>query len=247
MADMKTYENEKQKHIDSLMLEWRNSLPENSRKLFVSDGFYPYYFAKTPKILFIGKETLEMSGCDYICELLECYVKSKKIGDIPINSHAFHRRLLYLAYGILNGKSTLEDFNAMPCASEIGDCFATENDISFAFMNLSKISNETTIYADMEVIKNRAENDKKFIRREIDILEPDIIISGNIGHILTQMVDNFDVVEHLGEDVCVHKVKLNGREILYLDCWHFSNFTKADFANFFLPVCSAVKKYFKNS
>jgi len=51
----------------------------------------------------------------------------------------------------------------------------------------------------------------------------------------------------LGEDVCVHKVKLNGREILYLDCWHFSNFTKADFANFYSPVCSAVKKYFKNS
>lgn len=95
----------------------------------------------------------------------------------------------------------------------------------------------------MEIIKKRAEDNKKFIRREIDILEPDIIISGNIGHILAPMFDNFEVVERLGEDVCVHKVKLNGREILYLDCWHFSNFTKADFANFYSPVCSTVKKY----
>ena len=148
-----------------------------------------------------------------------------------------------MAYGVLNGKSTLDDFNAMPCASEIGDNFATENGVSFAFMNLSKISNETTIYADMNLIKKRAQEGGGFIRRELDILEPDIIVSGNVGHILTQMFDHFEVVGRVGEDVCVHKAKLNGREILYLDCWHFSNFTKSDFDNFFSPVCSIIKKY----
>lgn len=243
MIDIKTYENEKQKSIDSLMLEWKNSFSEKSRELFVNDGFYPYYFAQKTKILFMGKESLEMAGGNYIDELSECYAKSKKVGGIPLNSYAFHRRILYLAYGILNKKSSLEDFNAMPTADKIGDGFATENGISFAFMNISKVSNETTICADMEIIKKRAEDNKKFIRREIDILEPDIIISGNIGHILAPMFDNFEVVERLGEDVCVHKVKLNGREILYLDCWHFSYPKKFDFENFYSPVCSAVKKY----
>ena len=90
MTDIKAYENDKQRRINALMLEWKNSLPKDSRQLFVSDGFYPFYFAKKPKLLFVGKETLEMAGCDYIRELSECYVKSKKIGDIPINSHAFH-------------------------------------------------------------------------------------------------------------------------------------------------------------
>lgn len=53
--------------IENLNGEWLDFLKEqlpnescNIEKLFVSDGFYPYYTSQKKKILFIGREALEI-------------------------------------------------------------------------------------------------------------------------------------------------------------------------------------------
>lgn len=241
------FEQEKKTQIDSLMFEWKESLPDKEKQIFVEDGFYPYYFSKKPKILFIAKEALEMSKENYINTLFDCYVNEKTVGNKTLNQYSFHKRLLYLAYGILNKKSSLEDFNAMPNASEIGDSFGSESGVSFAFMNISKSSNDKSVQADLDLIDESVAHGTSFIKKEIEILEPDVIITGNIGGLLFKILDKINVIEKLGGtpnecDVCVHEAIIGNKSVPLLDCWHFSNFTKSDFENFYSPICNYLKK-----
>lgn len=240
-------ESSKLKQISELMSEWKNSLSDNEKAIFVEDGFYPNYFSKKPKILFIGRESLEVSGENYIELLFDSYVNSKKVGSRHLNQNAFHRRLLFLAYGILNRKSTLSDYNAMPSADIIGDTFATENGVSFAFMNISKSSNDKTVQADWGLIEESISNGLQFIKKEIEILEPDVIITGNIGGYFFKIFKEIRVVDRLWSDldkecdVCIHELSIGGKIIPLLDCWHFSNFKKRDFENFYEPICRYLK------
>ena len=62
--------------IENLNGEWLDFLKEqlpnescNIERLFVSDGFYPYYTSQKKKILFIGREALGIGGWNYM-ELL---------------------------------------------------------------------------------------------------------------------------------------------------------------------------------
>ncbi len=74
----------------------------NTEKLFVSDGFYPYYTFQKKKILFIGREALEIGGCNYMEFLYEAY-QEKQIGSLSLNRHKFHSTMLYLTYAICHG------------------------------------------------------------------------------------------------------------------------------------------------
>ena len=233
------FEQEKQGQIKSLMDEWKSSLSEEEQKLFVPDGFYPHYFSKNPRILFVAKESTGMLGLAYADTLFECYRNEKRIGEKNINQYRFHARMMYMAYGILNKESTFEEFQATPPASKIGDTFGTEDGVSFAFMNISKSSNENGTYAN-----------KKFIKREIELLEPDVIISANVTDKITDIFGESSVLERIGGnddvcDVCAQTIKVNGKDTLLLDCWHFSSVNgKKDFEHFYKPVCEFTKNYF---
>jgi len=120
-----------------LFAEWEAalgaSLPPHQAHFadtFVRDGFYPHYFSQPLKILFIGRESLGIAGCDYLDVLLSSYRENKYVGKQHLNIHRFHSRLLYVAYGLLNDHVRWED---IPPADEIGDTFATPEGISFAF------------------------------------------------------------------------------------------------------------------
>ena len=92
------FEQEKLGQIKSLMAEWKSSLSEEEQKLFVPDGFYPHYFSKNPRILFVAKESTGMLGLTYTDTLFECYRNEKRIGEKKINQYRFHARMMYMAY-----------------------------------------------------------------------------------------------------------------------------------------------------
>lgn len=240
---------EKLSRINSLMQEWKSSLSKEEQELFVPDGFYPFYFSKKPRILFMAKEATGMQGLSYIDTLFECYKDYKLIGEKHINQYRFHARMMYMAYGILNNESTLEDFQATPPAAKIGDTFGTKDGVSFAFMNISKSSNEDGTYANKKLIETSWNHGKDFIKREIEILDPDVIISANVADKIIGILGEPKVLKRIGGgeecDVCAQTIKANGKDILLLDCWHFSNIKhKKDFENFYNPVCEFLKQYF---
>lgn len=208
------------------------------------DGFYPYYFSQKKRILFIGRESLGLMGRNYISVLYNAYKNRKCIGDTPINKSYFHKRLFYIAYAILN---SFPGWNTIPFADKLADTFATAEGISFAFMNISKFSNESDNWnADWELINSSYEesisNGNNLIKDEMNILEPEIIITMNLGH----RISSFGELQELEKNqrINVYELTLNNRKkILLLDTFHFSSKWKRDERDFYLPVKDAIRKY----
>lgn len=65
--------------IDLLMEEWRTS----SSETITTDGFYPCYLSRSPKILFLARESRGLEGCDYIQCVHDGY-RRRDIGGCPI-------------------------------------------------------------------------------------------------------------------------------------------------------------------
>jgi hypothetical protein len=141
----------KRRQITLLMADWKQEL-SNARvfyredgkmysgdSYFCSDGFFPCYYSQKRKILFLARETVDLSGMDYMEILFEAY-KNNNIGGRTLDQHTFHHRMYYLAYGILKGGGI--PYRDVPYASELAKDFGTPAGISFAFMELSKYSND---------------------------------------------------------------------------------------------------------
>lgn len=237
--------------IENLNGEWLDFLKEqlpnescNIERLFVSDGFYPYYTFQKKKILFIGREALEIGGCNYMEFLYEAY-QEKQIGSLPLNRHKFHSTMLYLTYAIEHGIYTWSD---IPYASEFISEFAQPGGISNAFMNLSKFSNESGEWmADGNLIDSFISSSSKssvnYFAKEIDLLSPDIIFGMNLGKKM-ECFGTFEFPMMFGNnDVCFQILRTpSGREYPYLDCWHFSALGKSAEKNIFNPAIAALKE-----
>ena len=228
--------------IETLMKEWAEychaKWPE---AVFVKDGPFPFYKEQTKKILFIGRELPgkinkgeEGSCIDY---------RDERFGMNRLG--LFQRRLLYLAYGIKNGEYTFDDWSRMPEAEILDKFFAEDaKNFSYAFMNASKILNTegTKIGNTFYDFINDEENQKYFLR-EIEILDPDIIISGNLGDIgfMGKLMPHGKIKQS------TEQLNNNNRfiytfenKIPWIDTWHFSA-PKAHFEGFYEPICAAAK------
>lgn len=220
--------------IDNLMGRWRAALPEDLRERFVPDGFYPNYTHQRNRILFIGREAYWMKGNDYI----DLFDKEYRCGG---NLGRFHRDILNVAWGILNRIPRWQD---IPEAEDIAKHYgkpAEEGGVSFAFMNANKCSNEDSGTAtNWEEMGRFLEVSMPFIREEIALLRPDIVISMNLN-------DNKTYYEGLGQrylfhtgakgDVAVHRLP-DGT--LFLDVWHFSAWKKDSDTQRYTPVVEAL-------
>ncbi|OQC17722.1 MAG: hypothetical protein BWX72_00365 [Firmicutes bacterium ADurb.Bin080] len=246
-------EKEKLRQIKTLFKKWykyfkgKKFVKNKTANKMVFDGFYPYYFSQKRKVLFIGIESYLIEYYNYISYAFDAY-KKNYIGDLHINRHSIHRRMIKIAYGLSN--SFLE-FQKIPKASEITEQFGTSNGVSFAFMNISKFSNESGgSKADWELIdssiaasSNKGDN---FILNEIDILEPDIVITMNLGK-----YDKLSVLGKMNEifrsdEVYAFNFNTQSKNnILLLDTFHFSARSKADENDFYGPIVKVVKKYSK--
>ena len=237
-------EKELKKQVDSLMSEWKKSTSEN----FTTDGFYPYYTAQKYRILFVGRESRCLTGYDYITKLYEGY-KQNRIGNDHINRDMFHRRLLKIAYGLLND---FPEWKNVPSAQNITASFATPNGISFAFMNISKISNENQEYQSNWGNINKSINDaicgaKNYIKSEIELLAPDIIICSGVDAIHHIIGD----AELLSEQslIKVYSLWIAQKQVLLFNTYHFTarrgvnNIGLKDYDGFYLPIKQLFKQY----
>jgi hypothetical protein len=226
--------------LSKLFQEWHFSIDKDPNEL-VFDGFYPYYFSQKTRILFIGRESLGLTGFNYIEELCYAYW-NKKIGRQHINSNFFHKRMIYIAYGINNNMIPWQE---IPMADLIVDNFAKPNGLSFAFMNISKTSNENDDWsADWNLINqsfNSSTKQKNFIKEQIKILNPNIIISMNLGEKIYSFGDIRELEQR--DQISAYELKMDEKEILVLNTFHFTAPKKDDVNDFYEPICEMVKKY----
>lgn len=221
--------------ITNLMQRWEAALPDDLRERFVPDGFYPNYTHQRNRLLFIGREAYGMTGCDYVDVFDPIYRCGYGLGR-------FHRNILYIAWGLLNRIPRWQD---IPDTTEIAEQFgktAKEGGLSFAFMNANKCSNESgntpTNWAEMDRFLGVS---MPFIREEIALLRPDVVISMNLN-------DNKTYYEGLGQqylfhtgkdgDVALHRLP-DGT--LFLDVWHFSAQRKDSGTQRYEPIVEALQ------
>lgn len=222
-------ESTKLAQIQRLFDDWEThfaSLPQGSLcdtfEGITQDGFYPYYFSQRLRILFIGKESVGLDSHNYLEVLAHCYRTEKRVGDQHLHTAAFHSRMLHIAHGILHD---IDDWDEIPWASEIGDTFAMEDGISFAFMNLSKVSNESGDWkADWDSISSASKaslEPRNFPREQIELLEPDVIISMNIAERLAPVLGEMSQFCATGQAEG-YSVMVSGKRTLLINTWHFS-------------------------
>lgn len=261
---------ENQKLQDSLISCFKQIETPEERKWtesFVTDGFYPYYTKQKVKVLYIGKESLGIGGCDYIDVLMDSIKKNDPRGtaerkkDYPHDvkkvltndNDPFHSKILYLTYGLNHGCLEYKD---MPWASEIGTTgFAVDGGISFAFMNFSKFDNpsESSFRADNQRMNLYCEMSERTGRNwheaQISLLEPDIIISMNISEWIARVFKKsvweiFDKnVKNSNVDIGYLPVK--EKKIPIINTWHFSCPGKGFEKCFYEPIVRSCKEFFK--
>lgn len=193
----------------------------------VPDGFYPNYTRQPVKILFMGREAYDLAGCDYIDVFINNYLDGRtgpEDNRRNINRDRFHKMLIQVAYGIIHQKT----WNEIPSASEICGNREIFDKVSFAFMNLSKLSNENTIpghtQTDWNLINTSLDMTLKgenLILQEITALNPDLMVCMNYERDRLCRVFG-DKLKIFDNDWLKYHLKINGRDILLLDQWHFS-------------------------
>lgn len=250
-------ESEKRKHIEDLMAEWKCLVKHDH---FVRDGFYPYYWNQPIRLLVIGREgrgltNRDHTDKDYIDVLLNDGYWVSKIGGRQINTLPFQRRLMKVVYGIVKG---FPAFKEVPDAATIGRMVAKENGISFAWMNLSKESNnDDKNWQTNATIFNRSFNESMkagLIGKEIELLSPQVIISMNEGGRVKEVLEKVaDVAPRNNPpkwikgayDVTFKNLENSGKAI-WLDTYHFAahntRYIKVnDEDSFYNPICSMLK------
>jgi hypothetical protein len=213
---------------------------------FCADGFFPYYTRQKTKILFIGREAVGMSGLDYIEVLYDAY-KQNRVAGKTLDAHATEARQFYLAYGLLHDVP----YDEVPYASELAKTFGTANGISFAFMELSKYSNDAedaNQHRDAELMTRFLQDShlekRNFVREELALLDPDIILTMNLwgagidGALLEQALGKVRYAGNPEPALSVNVLPINGRDVPLFDLWHFASRknTERDFYN---PVLRA--------
>ncbi len=233
------YEQSLRVGIDNLMERWKAKLAEALGENFVpdrfiEDGFYPNYTQQKCRILFIGREAYTLEGISsYIDFFLDKYRTGLSYGH-------FHYRMLCIAYGILNGCERWEDIpEPSTMRDKIGKA-AEKGGFSFAFMNANKLSNESGETAtDFECMNKFLTISMPFLREEIALLHPDVVISMNLnwnsiysGGLNCQRGDSV-----ANNDVVIHKLP---DETPFLDTWHFSA-RKSPGEQIYAPIVEALK------
>ena len=174
------------------------------------------------------------------------YKEYKQIGKIPLNRANTHNRMFYITYGLLH-QPECKCYHDMPRASEIADDFATNKGVSFAFMNLSKFSNESGGWKSDWNLINRfvlaSKNEKcNFYNKEIELLDPDVIITMNFGAEKIEVLGEYSDYLY-GEDVSSYNLKVgDDKEIPLFDMWHFAAVRKNFDKSYYSPLIDRIKQ-----
>ena len=237
--------------LDELMESWEKKVRQNKETApFMADGAYPHYFGQNPRVLFIGREAYgDYEPCtkaSYLVEYYENYIEGMAYGERSLNQAKFHGRLFYMMHAINTGA---ENWSDVPWAEKIAMEDFKTGKLSFAFMNLNKLMNISgDNVTDMETLEKFAHTYREETRKEIEILDPHIIVSANLMN-QVDMNPIFGDWEGLsgngedGENIYVWRGCVNGHPVYLLDLLHFSAYNKPEYEAFYACVRDVCKKY----
>lgn len=252
------FEKQKNKELESLFSDWIKQLSKNKEPIdngnkdkttpkdcFAKDGFFPGYFDENNfKVCFIGRETRLIGGYDFRDTTKEFF------DDYYNNNNNWWRHLLYISYGIkTKGEKKFED---IPDGLGILNEMYYSNKYGFAAINISKYSNDdennwqTNVNLVHRFLKDSELKKTNFFQKELEILDPDVIITANLWDIIEKDYMNLCLPEsnfpetkniiHDGEGVAEYgKYNLNGKMIDFIDLYHFSA-KKSDKYCYYNPV-----------
>lgn len=179
------------KKFIQLFDEWEQKYKDtNDSNKFVRDGIVDEKAWNTleagKKILFILKEPNdeqhEKDGkMDLAYSLKDNYIKN-------LRRYATWRNVFLWSIGILN-----TEVNMIINFNEIYKKLETGNLNHIAVLNLKKVYGTST--ANMSKIKKAAEDDRKYILKEIKLINPDIIVTANIMNILKTLIPEGQLIE----------------------------------------------------
>ena len=232
--------------LKKLFDDWHKLLSEHDENVSF-DGFYPGYLKQKVKLLFIGRENRNFSDGNY----LEGIYKATKEKEGWLLGNNFHTMMLYLAYAFQKGEFEWEKILE---ARDLVPKFGTD-ELSFAFMNLSKFSNESensekvdwNLVTESAKISTQNEKGRNFIYEEIVLLDPDVVITMNLMEHWRDVIADEERTKRIETDlpsdaVTSYELKLDKKPVLLLDTYHFSA-RKGPRETFFDPIIEAVKKY----
>lgn len=245
--------------LDKLFAEWQLSW-DGKTGWFVWDGFYPGYLNMPKKILFLGRDSYDVYNtydhpiphCCYISDFIPRYQSGCMDDGTSINRIRFHKLLLQVAYGLLCKDSPIAWENVLD-AKSICDSGIIFNAVSFAFMNLCKLSHESCepcgVNADWNKIDfavNFSTDRRNFLKEEMELLSPDLIIAMNLNanpfgrdYYKSVFGDDISKANIQVDDCDIYNVVLNKKQVPFLDCWHFSGrFREKDYI--YQPIVNAL-------
>ncbi len=220
--------------INKLLADWKKVIQKNNpalAELFTLDGAFPGYASAFPKILFIGRESRFAPNGDRISSDL-AWFKTLSPDD---GLGSYWRRIISMVYLIQAGGQCAPE--QLPDARDILAQMKATGNYGFAIMNISKYLNtaDDSGTSNFKLINQFLEDSdldrRNFIRDEIELLEPDIIITANLWgckidktylnlvfpprDMSTPIIDN-------NNKACLQNLRFNGRTIKRLDTYHFS-------------------------
>lgn len=241
-------EKELKAKVYELQKNWAEGLESQIDKdNFCFDGFYPFYTHQKEKILFIGQESYGLPRHSYIDVFYKVHRTAVLGNNKSINTSMFHRRIFYIAYGILNHFPKWSD---VPYPASYCNEIFTQNGVSFAFMNVSKFSPNTSYRPTnwVDVIRSVREGAAN-IKKEVELLAPDIVITMSFlrdQEIRMALFDTCEAIDCTNPNVHVYRATNGGKEILVLDTWHFSA-VKKEFECYYQPIANALKKHHRKT
>lgn len=225
---------------------WRaDGKPYPGDSYFAADGFLPYYYRWNPKVLFIARETRYIARQDNI----EIILKKCRENPGGIGGEILLRRMLLIAYGIRHGGTV--PFEAID-PRQLCALAGTDSGFSFAFMEISKYSNENDdgANADTELMRSFFEHsnlqNRNFIREELSLLDPDLVITMNLwdGKIAAEYLElalgKAPFIDMPHPSAARRSLMINGRTRPLIDLYHFSA-RKSDGEDFYKPVMSIIR------
>jgi len=253
---------DKRKELFSLMQDWHKTVSSseifsneenkniNCGDIFSYDGFFPGYYGTRPKVLFIAREPRDRG--DNTKNAIDTFKREN------MNQRAliFWGRILRMFNIIQNNGMIDENISADEIVKPMNDI----NNYGFAVMNISKYESRIGAIKDKILInqffKDSKFDKRNFIREELELLDPDIIITANIfdGTIKNENMDRyFGKPVPLNENVVVdskcvatlNTIKIKDKNVKLIDTYHFSSRFN-DMEYFYKPISILYEKMLYN-
>ena len=200
--------NQYKKEIEELFKKWKSSVDTNDTA-FITDGVMDpeIWFKQNERILFVLKEAYSEEGAND-WDLAKDHVLLKN----PFGRRATWRNISLWTKGLKNPYADYE-----PNDDEL-KVFGNRYLHSIAAINIKKYNGKNT--SDDEDINYYAVNEKDYIKREIELCDPSVIVCCNTAFALNNVIDyNYEK----RNSQLFYYTYINGHEVIVIDFYHPAN------------------------